>query len=261
MLPSAAATLLEDARQRIVGGAPSIDTRLMADAATSEWKPYDVISGVAVIPVQGVLVHEDTYSWSGETQYARIASQILAAQLDEDVRGLLMHVNSPGGVVSGCFDLADGIYGLRSEKPIWSLIDESCYSAAYALGCSAERMIMPRTAGAGSIGVITMHVDVTKMLENFGVKVTTVQYGARKSDSYPTTALSDEALARMQADVDTLGEMFVSLVARNRGIDASAVRETEAGCFLGENAVKAGLVDAVMPVEEALMEFIEHVNK
>ena len=101
-----------------------------------------------------------------------------------------------------------------------------------------------------------MHLDITKMLENFGVKVTTVQYGDQKSDTYPTTPLSDEARARMQADVDVMGEMFVNLVARGRGIDASVVRETEAGCFLGAAAVRVGFADAVMSVEEAFLEII-----
>jgi ClpP class serine protease len=64
----------------------------------------------------------------------------------------------------------------------------------------------------------------------------------------------------MQADIDTLGEMFVDLVARNRGLDASDVRDTEARCFLGDAAVKAGLADAVMSAEEALVALIEEVS-
>lgn len=260
LLPSAAAAMLEEVRTRMLrGGAP--DALLTPAAPASEWKPYDLIAGIAIIPISGVLVHEDPYYWSDETQYARVASQFVAAIQDDDVRGILMHVNSPGGVVSGCFDLSDAIFALRGGKPIWSIVDESCYSAAYALASASDRILMPRTAGIGSIGVITMHVDVTKMLENFGVKVTMIHYGARKTDSYPTVALSDQARERMQADVDTLGEMFVNLVARNRGIEASTVRETEAGCFLGEDGIKAGLADAVMPVEQALLEFIDHVKQ
>jgi ClpP class serine protease len=65
----------------------------------------------------------------------------------------------------------------------------------------------------------------------------------------------------MQADVDHMGEMFVNLVARNRGIKASAVRDTQAATFLGEEGVKLKLADAVMPAQEALAEMIEHVNK
>ncbi|WP_024340993.1 S49 family peptidase [Bradyrhizobium japonicum] len=260
LLPSAAAAMLEEVRTRMLRGSTAPDALLAPAAPASEWKPYDLVAGVAIIPISGVLVHEDPYYWSDETQYARIAGQFVAAIQDEDVRGILMHVNSPGGVVSGCFDLSDAIFGLRGSKPIWSIVDESCYSAAYALASASDRILMPRTAGIGSIGVITMHVDVTKMLENFGVKVTMIQYGARKADSYPTVVLSDEARERMQADVDTLGEMFVDLVARNRGIEASTVRETEAACFLGEDGIKAGLADAAMPVDQALLEFIEHVN-
>jgi len=245
--------------RRLEGHPPA---QALGDGAVmvQEFKPYDLVEGVALIPISGALMHEDTWWWD-ETTYSSIAGKIGAAVVDSDVLGIALHINSPGGVVSGCFDLADAVYGLRGEKPIWAIVDEAAYSAAYALASSAERIIVPRTGGVGSVGVICMHVDITKMLEEFGVKVTTVQYGAYKSEGYPTTPLTDDARGRMQADVDVLGEMFVEMVARNRGIDASAVRKTEAGCFLGEAGVGIGFADAVMPVDQALMEFITYVNK
>jgi signal peptide peptidase SppA len=226
-------------------------------------KPYQVVQGVAVIDIKGVLMHEVSFwGWlfGDEMGYPTIREALMIAKADPEVRGIALDVNSPGGMVSGCFDLADTMYEMRDEKPVWAIIDESCYSAAYALASTADRIILPRTGGIGSVGVITMHVDITKALDEMGVKVTTIQYGKRKSDSYPTTPLSKDARERMQAEIDVLGQMFVDLVARNRGIDASTVRETEAGCFLGEAGVEVGFADAVMPVDQAISELIEEVN-
>lgn len=223
-------------------------------------RPYDVINGVALINVRGVLVHERSWWWD-EMSYSRIAENVAMAIDDGEVKGLALCINSPGGVVSGCFDFSDALYSMRGTKPIWSLVNEAAYSAAYAIASAADRILVPRTGGVGSVGVITLHVDITKMLEQMGVKVTTIQFGSKKSDSYPTTPLSDEARKDMQSDVDTLGEMFVELVARNRGIDASTVRDTQAGCFFGEAGVSVGFADAVMPYSEALAEFITFVNK
>jgi ClpP class serine protease len=140
-----------------------------------------------------------------------------------------------------------------------AIVDENAYSAAYALASAADQIFVPKTGGVGSIGVITMHVDVTKALEEMGIKVTTVQYGSRKSDSYPTTPLSEEARARIQQDIDTMGELFVETVARNRGIAAEKVRATEAGCFLGAAGVEQGLADGVMSPDEALLSLIEEI--
>jgi ClpP class serine protease len=118
---------------------------------------------------------------------------------------------------------------------------------------------VPRTGGTGSIGVVTMHVDITGAMEKFGVKVTTIQFGARKTDFYPTTPLSDAARDRMQAEVNELGEMFVEMVARNRDISTAAVRKTEAATFLGTAGVEQKLADAVMSPQDAFDALLEEI--
>ena len=221
-------------------------------------RPYDVIAGIAVIPIQGILTN-DAWSWFGST-YPRIRSSFQTALVDPEVKAIALDIDSPGGEVAGCFDLADDIYAARGPKPIMSIVDESAFSAAYALACAADKIVVPRTGGTGSIGVVAMHTDLTKALDQMGVKITTVQFGARKTEQYPTTALSDEARARMQVEVDQLGEMFVGMVARNREISAARVRNTEAGTFLGDAGVKAGLADAVASPQEAFAALLEAIS-
>lgn len=257
ILPSRAQLLVDAFNQ--IGAMEDYDF----DAAPIERKPYDVVNGVAVIRVQGILVHQMSWfgAWfGGETTYSFLAAAIVAAMNDGDVRAVVLLVNSPGGEVAGCFDLVDGMFGLRGIKPIWAILDEEAYSAAYAIASAADRIIVPRTGGSGSIGVITMHVDVTGALEQWGVKVSTIQFGARKSDHYPTTPLSDEARARIQADIDTMGELFVDTVARNRGIESAKVRKTEAGIFLGANGLEQGLVDAVMAPDAAFLDLLATIR-
>jgi signal peptide peptidase SppA len=223
-------------------------------------RPYDLVDGVAIIPVQGILVHGCTWWGWNETDYGSIAEKMLAAQDDAEVAAIALHINSPGGEVAGCFDLAEMIYAMRGGKPIWAILDENAFSAAYALACCADRIIVPRTGGTGSIGVITMHVDITAALEKFGIKVTTIQFGDFKSDSYPTTPMSEGALKRFQADINEMGEMFVDLVARNRDLAASKVRGMQAGCFLGGGGVTAGLADEVLSPDEAFVSLREEIS-
>jgi signal peptide peptidase SppA len=230
------------------------------DVRTERMRLYDVVDGVAIVPIQGILVHGCTWWGWNETDYGSIAEKMLAAVDDEEVRAIALHINSPGGEVAGCFDLADMIFAMRGSKPIWAILDESAYSAAYALACCADRIIVPRTGGTGSIGVISMHVDITAALEKFGIKVTTIKFGSKKDDSYPTTPLSDEARERFQSDVDVMGEMFVDLVARGRGLAASKVRGTQAGCFLGEAGVTIGLADEVLSPDEAFLSLRETIG-
>ena len=170
--------------------------------------------GVAIVPVHGLLTHGRAFGWSDETSYDSIRRSLAAAVADTAVRAVVLHINSPGGDVAGCFDLADAIYDMRGEKPIWAILDERAYSAAYALASSADRIIVPRTGGTGSIGVLAMHADLSGALDMAGVKITAIKFGARKDDGSPTRPLRGPALERAQADVDNLGELFVNLVGR-----------------------------------------------
>lgn len=256
LLPEHGAALLEQLRLA-TGGAPR--AALTLEGSPGDRRPYDVVSGIAVVPVCGVLVHDATWWWD-ETCYLTLRATLAQAVLDPEVKGICLHVNSPGGEVAGCFDLADDIFALRGVKPVWAIVDEYAFSAAYALASAAERIIVPRTGGTGSIGVITLRPDITGALDQMGIKIETIQFGDRKTDNYPTTPLSEAARARIQADIDALGQMFVDLVARHRGIDAAEVRATEAGTFLGQAGVNAGLADAVMAPDEAFLSFVAYLE-
>ena len=231
------------------------------EAPVQQDRSYDLIAGIAVISISGILVHqEDWCSWMfGEMSYDRIRAQFDQALGDAEAKVIALHVNSPGGLVSGCFDLAEHILAARGTKPIVAILDECAFSAAYALACTAERIVVPRTGGVGSIGVVMLHDDITKALDEFGIKVTTFQFGERKTDSYPTTPLTEEARKAFQSDVDTLGEMFVDLVARARDLKPAAVGNTEAACFLGQAGVDVGLADAVMSPQAAFAALLDEI--
>ena len=226
--------------------------------------PYECQGGIAIIPVRGILLPGagfGGYWFSFVTFYGQIQSALAHAIGSDEVRAIALHVDSGGGTVAGCFDLVDQIHALRGEKPIWAILDESAYSAAYAIASAADRVIVPRTGGTGSIGVVGMHVDYTGMLEQAGIKVTMLHYGARKVDSYPTVPLSDEARERAQADIDEMGELFVKTVARNRGLEPDAVRNTEAATFLGAHGVAAGLADEVLSPDQAFLALLETLDQ
>lgn len=223
---------------------------------------YDNVCGVAVIPVQGTLVQKlgSLRPWSGMSGYDGIRQNLFMALDDPEVKAIALDIDSPGGEVAGCFDLVDTIYGLRGRKPIWSILNEAAYSAAYAIASAADRIVVPRTGGVGSIGVICAHVDLSKALTAAGVKVTFITYGERKADGHAEIPLSEEALARFQADIDTMGGLFVDTVARNRNISAATVRDTQAATFLGAQGVALGLADEVAAPDAAFRALIQSIS-
>lgn len=217
-------------------------------------KTFAQFGGIAVIPIEGTLVHKlgSVGPYSGMTGYDGLRIQLHEALVDPEIGGILFDANSPGGEVAGCFDLVDEIFAAREIKPIWAVANEDSYSACYALISAADRIFVPRTGGVGSIGVICGHVDWSKHLEDEGIKVTMIYAGERKNDGSPYAPLSDEAYKWIKAEIDRTYEIFSSTVARNRGLKDAAVRATEAGCFFGEGAVAAGLADEVAAPEEVM---------
>ncbi|AJW99237.1 peptidase S49 family protein [Burkholderia gladioli] len=232
------------------------------DSEEAQYKPYDVAQGVARIPIEGTLVHKlgTLEPYSGMTGYDGIRALLSMALGDPDVRAIMLDIDSPGGEVAGCFDLVDAIYNARGRKPIWAVLTESAYSAAYAIASAADRIIVPRTGGTGSVGVICMHVDMSQALSKAGINVTLIHYGAKKADGNEFNPLSKDALSRFQSDVDKMGEIFVKTVARNRDLKTALVRDTEAGTFLGAAGVEIGFADAVMAPDEAFASLLDELG-
>ncbi|WP_265524271.1 S49 family peptidase [Providencia rustigianii] len=220
---------------------------------------YDVLEGIAVIPVYGTLVQKlgTLRPYSGMTGYDGIRRVFLTAMNDPEVKGICLDVDSPGGEVAGCFDLVDLIYAERGKKPIYAILSENAYSAAYAIASASDKIYVPRTGGVGSIGVIVIHCDWSQHIKDDGLKVSIITYGNRKAESNPYVALSDEAKAAIQHDVDEMGRLFVSTVSRNRGLSETVVRNTQAACYLAAEGVQMGLADVVASPDVAFQELMK----
>ncbi len=217
---------------------------------------------VAVIPIHGTLVRRTSglEAESGLASYTGIAAQLDAALTSPEVAAILLDIDSPGGESGGVFDLADRIRVASQVKPVWAVANDMAFSAAYALASAATRVFVARTGGVGSIGVIAMHIDQSVKDAKDGVRYTAVFAGERKNDLNPHEPLSDAAHAVLKAEVDRVYELFVETVARHRGLNADAVRATEAGLFFGPDAVATGLADAVGSLDDALTQLTQSLS-
>ncbi len=219
-------------------------------------------SSIAVIPVFGTLVRRTNglEAASGLTSYSELAARLQAASVDTAVRGVLLEIDSPGGEAGGVFELAEHVHALAQHKPVWAVAVDSALSAAYAIAAAANRVVVTRTAGVGSIGVIAMHVDQSTRDAQQGYRYTPILAGAHKADLSPHAVLAPEALTRLQREVDRLYDLFVDHVALMRGLDSDSIRATEAGLYFADDAVHAGLADAVGGFDDTLAEFAQFLS-
>jgi ClpP class serine protease len=224
---------------------------------------YEVELGIAKIDIEGTTVMKlgGVRPFSGMTGYDGIRQNLVQAAADPRVKAIALDIDSPGGEVSGLFDLVDTVRAVdQNLKPVYALLTEQAFSAGYALASAARRIYVPRTGGTGSIGIVWMHCDFSRAIQDAGVKVTFVTRGSRKTDGAEQIPLAPEALARAQADIDAVGAIFEATVARNRGLSEIKIRDMQAGTFLGADSITVGLADDLMAPAEAFQDILERTG-
>lgn len=211
--------------------------------ASIQENTYD--GDVGIVYIRGPLEHHDDES---SDNYDSILERVEAAFLCEQARTVVLAIDSPGGVVSGLNETVASISRLQKEhgKPLIAFVNEMATSAAYALACSANSIVIPRSGICGSVGVISTMADQTAYDKKAGFRFVTITSGARKADGHPHVAISDSAVAVEQRRVDKLAKDFFKIVSKARGISVDEIQALQAGIFLGPDAKRIGLVNAVM---------------
>lgn len=255
--------------QEVAGAADKIaqveqaadDFWFSSDDWRSAYRPYNVKNGLLTIPVKGLLLNNFSVIYGTyATGYQYIWKAVQRGMNDPQVKGIIFEIDSGGGMVNGNFDLVDRIYALRGKKPMRAVTTEGAYSAAYSIASVADRIVMGRSAGVGSIGVVMTHMEQSKMLENWGITVNIIRSKPRKFEGNSLEPLTDAARSTMQDHVDASHKEFVAIVARNRNMKEAKVDATNALTFMSEEAIEKGLADEKGTLEDAFTAFAAYVN-
>src|SRR5258706_3083262 len=224
-------------------------------------KPQVIVrGGIAEIAIRGPLMHHAD-AWGCFDSYDAIKARVLEA-LEGKPKAIVLSLDSPGGLVSGVFETAREIRAACAAAgvPLHAYVDGNALSAAYALACAAATITAPATGNAGSIGVVTELVDVTKADATLGIAFRYAFSGERKLDGNPHAGISDAVLASAQKQVDYLSSVFFAHVAAMRGMSESEVAGLQAGTFAGRRASAVGLVDAIATKDELLAQLSSNEN-
>jgi signal peptide peptidase SppA len=234
----------EDVRERI-GAGPRVTAKTPGN--------------VALIPVYGVVGHRMNMmnDISGGTSVEKITNSFRQALKDPSVKAIVFDVDSPGGSVDGVPELADEILAARGQKKTVAVANTMAASAAYWLASACDELVVTPSGAVGSIGVWGAHEDISKAMNDAGVKVTLISAGKYKVEGNPYEPLSDEAKAALQADVDNFYSMFVKAVAKNRGVSQDSVANGygQGRMVMATLAVKQGMADSVATLDQTLARF------
>lgn len=231
---------------------------LQPEAADSprgrEMRPYDVVDGIAIVPVQGPLSKHGSMKF-GEGSTVQMRQMIRQASRDDAVEKLMLHVYSPGGHVDGTHELAADVARASLTKPVYAHIEDLGASAAYWVASQAQRITANPTAEVGSIGTVAVLEDTSKRMDRLGIEVHVLSTGPYKGAGVDGAPLSAEALAYFRGRVESLNSHFLAAVARGRGMTPAQVDAVSDGrVHIAQMAQSYGLIDAVQSFDEALDE-------
>ena len=221
-------------------------------------RDYEMVRGhIAMIDVRGTLMKQAS-SFSGGSSTVAIRRAVRSAANDPNVEGILLVIDSPGGTVSGTFDLVEDIRKAADMKPTHAYIEDLGASAAYAIASATSYISMNATGSAGSIGTYMAIEDLSGHAEQLGIKVHVLKAGEFKGSGVPGTEITNEQLSVWQAHIDELNDHFLKSVAEGRKLSMKSTRELADGrVHIGQAAVDKSLVNAIGSIDDA----VAHLSK
>lgn len=200
-------------------------------------------SGIAIIHIHGAVgkLLTDFERMFGMTDYDDIAEQVADADANPNINSILLHIDSPGGTITGLPELAAKLRNV--SKPLVAYTEGTAASAAYWIASQADSVLLSESAEVGSVGVYVALLNQTEYLRNMGLKINAVSAGDNKLDYADFQPLSNEARERLQANVDKWHARFKEEINIKRDVpEASMTGQT----YEGLEAVEAGLADGVV---------------
>lgn len=242
---------------RRIAGLDADQAEIQAALVNRKNLPQPRAGSVAIIPIYGVIAPRMNLlsEISGGTTFQKLTTQLRQVVADKSVRNIVFDIDSPGGSVAGNAEFTAEVMKARTKKPIIAVGQFTMASAAYQLAAGATEIVAAPSALIGSIGTYAIHDDLSKALDQLGVKRTYISAGDGKVDGNPAEPLSEPAQARMQALIDDMYGVFVSNVVKGRGAGMTAERvrkEWKAHVYGSAEALAIGMIDTIATLDDTV---------
>lgn len=221
----------------------------------------DIRDGIAILHIDGALTYRSNV-WKaifGMDTYDSIANAFNEVIANDDVKGVVLSIDSPGGILSGVSDLAELIYKNRGTKECGIVAHSAgrMCSAAYWIASACEQVIVSSVGEAGSIGVQAVVSNNDAAID--GKQTTTILRSSLSPNKNldPNTPAGRTALEK---NIDAAAKVFLETIAGYRGTTFENVLENygQGATFIGKDAVEAGLADGVDSLDSVVEKMIKH---
>lgn len=207
----------------------------------------DLTNVIAVFDVEGTIQDTGEASLLSSTTYNHRAfmDKLKMAEENDDIKGIILRVNSPGGGVVESAEIHDKILDIKKvKKPVYVSMGSVAASGGYYISAPADKIYASPETMTGSLGVIMQGYNYEKLAKKYGVEFETIKSGPHKDIMSPTREMTGDEREILQDMIDNSYNQFVKIIADGRGMTEKEVREIADGrIYDGRQAKENHLID------------------
>jgi protease-4 len=212
---------------------------------------------ILVISVQGIISTDpdEKFMHTMPSMVQEVVSQLKLAEADDEIKCVLLKVDTPGGTTTASDILYHEILTFKQKtgKKIVVVMMNIAASGGYYISLPADLIVAHPTTVTGSIGVIFMRPNVAELMDKIGLKMAVNKFGENKDMGSPFRPSNEKEREIFQEVTDGLGKRFLNLVERHRKLKAADLSEVStARIYLAQEALKFGLIDKIGYLDDAL---------
>jgi len=215
---------------------------------------------ILVVDIEDMIANKEKRSLTGSEislgMVDEVREMLEKAGGDDEIRALLLRVNSPGGTVTASDIIHHQVLRFKEKRrvPVYVLIEDLAASGGYYIAVAGDRIIAHPTSLTGSIGVIALKLNLKELMDKVGVDFEVVKSGDKKDFMSPLRPLTDEERRLFQDTIDRFHARFVEVVSRGRpGLTGEAVRAIADGrVYTAQQALENKMIDQIGYLDDAI---------
>ena len=219
---------------------------------------------IAVVHIDGAIVDGDStsgglFGGEGSVGSRTIRNALETIRANNDFKGVIMRINSPGGSATASEVIWQGVRRLAERKPVWVSVGSMAASGGYYIAVAGDRIYVNDSSIVGSIGVVGGKISMAELYDKLKVGITTRSRGPKADMFASAKGWDDKALAEVRTKMTQTYELFTSRVKAGRP-DIDLAKTAEGRLFTGNKALDLKMADQIGSLDQAIDDMADRLN-
>lgn len=208
------------------------------------------LNKIAVLHASGTIYNGNEVTNIHSERYIKYIDDLIE---DDNIKAVVLHVNSPGGSANASDEILFKLQQLKQKKPLIVSFGDYAASGGYYISMAADKIFAQNNSITGSIGVFGIIPDIKKLANNNGIRADVVSTNTNSNMLTPISGISSGTVSIMQKSVESIYKRFIHFVSLNRKMTLEKVDAIGGGrVWSGKRAKEIGLVDEIGDLNDAI---------